>query len=251
MVGIARKRPKGDGRCVHCGAVLVDKTRDHVFPDSWYPDSTPANIQRWTVPSCGRCNGELGLTEKEVFVRLGLCVNPEKAAATGISKKVIRSMGIGAEGIDEDEKRIRAALREEVLKGAKPYSEEDRPHILPGIGPHPEAAPENQVQIYIPANKLYEVAKKIVRGCEYWFADGRIVEPPYEIEVFFPHQRDVPDVVRTFSAFSSFHLGPGFCVRRGSAREDPWSAIYEVVIWDSLTFYATVLSPFEPAVHRV
>jgi hypothetical protein len=29
------------------------------------------------------------------------------------------------------------------------------------------------------------VTKEIVRGCEYWLADGRIVEPPYEIEIFF------------------------------------------------------------------
>src|ERR1700694_4986341 len=131
------RRPKSDGRCVHCREFHADMTKDHVFPDSWYPESTPKTVQRWTVPSCGRCNRELGHVEKEVFVRLGLCVNPQKVAATGISKRVIRSLGIGAEDIDEDEKRIRAALKDEVLRGAKPFAEEVRPHILPGIGPHP------------------------------------------------------------------------------------------------------------------
>src|SRR5712664_1013637 len=105
------KRPKSDGRCVHCGKNPEKLTKDHVFPDSWYPESTPRTVQHWTVPACLPCNGELGLVEKEVFVRLGLCVNPQKVAATGISKRVIRSLGIGAEGLDEDEKRIRSALK--------------------------------------------------------------------------------------------------------------------------------------------
>jgi len=241
MMSPSIKRPRSDGRCVHCRGVA--STKDHVFPDSWYPESTPGNVQRWTVPCCTNCNCDLGLIEKEVFVRLGLCVNPEKVAATGISKRVVRSFGIGAEGLDEDEARIRAALKNEVLKSAKPYSDEAKPHLLPGIGPHPEAPAEQQLQIDIPADKLYEVARKIIRGCEFWFSNGRIVESPYQIEIFFAHQAHVPDVVRMFSHFDSFHLGPGFRVRRGAAHDEPLSAIYEVVIWDSLIFYATILAP--------
>jgi hypothetical protein len=235
------RRPRSDGRCVHCRGHAT--TKDHVFPDSWYPESTPEKVQHWTAPSCAKCNRELGLTEKEVFVRLGLCVNPQKVAATGISKRVIRSLGIGATDIDEDEKRIRAALMKEVLKGAKPYAVEDQPHVLPGIGPHPEAPAEQQIQINIPADRLYEVARKIVRGCEYWFANGRIVEPPYEIDIYFAHQVDIPDVLKILSGLDLFHFGPGFRVRRSATREDPLSAIYEVVIWDSLIFYATILPP--------
>lgn len=207
-------------------------------------------MQRWTAPSCLGCNGRLGLLEKEVFVRLGLCVNPEKVAATGISKRVIRSLGIGADSLDEDEKRIRAALKTEVLRGAKPFAEEDRPHVLPGIGPHPEVPPEQQIQINISSEKLYQVAQKIVRGCEYWFSNGRIVDPPYEISIFFAHQADVPDILKVFSGFNSYHFGPGFRVRRGAAHEDPLSAIYEVVIWDSLTFYATILAPDEASLAK-
>jgi len=176
-------------------------------------------------------------------VRLGLCVNPAKVTATGISKRVVRSFGIGVEDLDEDEARIRAALKNEVLKSAKPYSDEAKPHLLPGIGPHPEALAEQQLQIDIPADKLYEVARKIARGCEFWFSNGRIVESPYQIEIFFAHQAHVPDVVRMFSHFDAFHLGPGFRVRRGVAHDEPLSAIYEVVIWDSLIFYATILVP--------
>jgi hypothetical protein len=238
------KRPRNYGRCVHYREGAT--TKDHVFPDSWYPESTPKTVQRWTVPSRRRCNGDLGEAEKKVFVRLALCVNPLKLAATGLSKKAIRSMGIGAKDIDEVEKRKRGALRNEVLKDARPFSEEARPHVLPGLGPHPGAPTGQQIQINISANRLYQVAKKVVRGCEYWFAGGRIVEVPYEIEIFFADQANVPDIVRAFNNFSAHHFGPGFRVRRGAAREDPWSAIYEVAIWDTLTFYATILAPEGP-----
>jgi hypothetical protein len=131
---------------------------------------------------------------------------------------------------------------------SKPFAEEARPYILPGIGPHPEAPEAQQIKIDIPADKLYQVARKIVRGCEYWFGNGRIVDPPYEIDIYFAHQADIPDVVRVFSGFGPFQFGPGFRVR-GATQEDPLSVIYEVIIWDSLTFYATILAP-DPAVNQ-
>jgi hypothetical protein len=46
-----------------------------------------------------------------------------------------------------------------------------------------------------------------------------------------------------FSAFGPYQFDPGFRVRRVATHEDPLSAIYEVVMWDSLTFYATILAP--------
>ena len=57
------KRPKSDGRCIHCRETLVETTRDHVFPSSWYPETTPDEVQRWTAPSCERCNGHYGRME--------------------------------------------------------------------------------------------------------------------------------------------------------------------------------------------
>ena len=151
------KRPKNDGRCVHC--LEQATTKDHVFPDSWYPESTPTTVQRWTVPCCVRCNGELGQAETEVFVRLALCVNPQKIAASGLSQRAIRSMGIRARELGENEKRIRDALKNRVLKGARPISEEGRRNLLPGLGPHPEAPSEQQILIDIPAELLHRVGK--------------------------------------------------------------------------------------------
>jgi hypothetical protein len=41
----------------------------------------------------------------------------------------------------------------------------------------------------VPGEKLQEVFGKIVRGCEYWLANGRIVEPPYGVAAYFVHGR--------------------------------------------------------------
>src|SRR5712664_2404712 len=82
-------------KCVHCFIELNEKTKDHVFPTSWYPDTTPTQVQRWTVPSCARCNGTLGRIERELFVRLALGTDPTKAEASGMSKTALRSLGIG------------------------------------------------------------------------------------------------------------------------------------------------------------
>jgi hypothetical protein len=240
------RRPKSDGRCIHCRQVLVKKTKDHVFPDSWYPQSTPAKVQRWTVPSCGDCNHKYGEMENEVFIPLALCVDPRKIAAAGLSKKALRSLGIGAGELGEDEKRKRRAVRERILKTMKPYSPDIQPHVIPGMGPHADAPPDEQFQIHFSANKLHDVLGKVVRGCEYWLTAGRIVEPPCELTVHFVHDVDVPDVVRVFAPFGPVYLGPGFRVRHAGAHDEPLAALYEIVLWDTLKFYAVIV-PSETA----
>jgi hypothetical protein len=236
------RRPKSDGRCIHCRQVLVKKTKDHVFPDSWYPRSTPAKVQRWTVPSCGDCNHKYGEMENEVFIPLALCVDPRKIAAAGLSEKALRALGTGAtSNLGEDEKQRRRAVKERVFKGAKHYSPDVQPHVLPGMGPHPEAPANEQLQILISGEKLQKVLGKVVRGCEYWLANGRIVEPPCELTVHFVHDADVPDVVRTFAQFGPVYLGPGFRVRRAGAHDEPLAALYEAILSDTLKFYAVIV----------
>jgi hypothetical protein len=130
-----------------------------------------------------------------------------------------------------------------VFKDAKPYSRDVEPHLLPGIGPHPGLPAEQQLQISLPAAELIEVVKKIGRGCEFWLNNGRIVEPPYEIEVFFVHEGDVPDVLRIFANFGPIYRGPGFQVRRTVTPDDPLTALYQMVIWGTLTAYVSIMTP--------
>ena len=172
------KRPKSDGRCIHCRERMVKPTKDHVFPDSWYPVSTPPKIQRWTAPSCERCNHEFGEMEKELFVRLALCVDPRKTGALGLSKRAVRSFGVDAPGISTEERRHREALRDRIRAEVKPYSSEAQKHALPGLDSRPGFLVEQLLHVDIPADMMHAVLKKIVRGVEYWLANGRIVATP-------------------------------------------------------------------------
>lgn len=238
------RRPKSDGRCTHCREPLTKSTKDHVFPSSWYPDTTPEDVQRWTAPSCESCNGHFGELEKDLLVFLACCIDPTKPAAQGLYERARRTMGIGVDGLSKEEKRHREARRRKLVNDARPYSPEVQPHIIPGLGPHPEASVSSQMQLPIKADDIHAVVKKIVRGCEYWLAGGRIVEPPYEIEVFFPTKTpEFVDQLLTAFALGPVYLGPGLRIRRGGAHDDSLTALYELVMWDTLTLYASILPP--------
>ena len=51
--------------------------------------------------------------------------------------------------------------------------------------------------------------------------------------------------IHAFAALAAFalgpvHLGPGLRIRRGGAHDDSLTALYELVMWDTLTVYAKV-----------
>ena len=39
------------------------------------------------------------------------------------------------------------------------------------------------------------------------------------------------------------HLGPGLRIRRGEAHDEPLGALYELVMWETVTAYAVILPP--------
>jgi hypothetical protein len=182
-----------------------------------------------------------GAMEESLLMRFGLCVDPRKQAASGLSKKVKRAFGIGVTGLSESEKRIRKALMEEVLGKAKFYDKSDEAYVLPGFGLHAGFPSELQIQIETSANAVHSVAKKILRGCEYWLADGRIVEPPCELEVFIP--REAPEELLQHMPFGPDYLGPGCRIRRAVPVDEPQVAIYEIVIWESWRLFFSILPP--------
>ena len=65
-----------------------------------------------------------------------------------------------------------------------------------------------------------DVATKIVRGSEYALAN-RIIEDPYEVGIYFVHEKDVEgQTARVFESLSAktTHLGPGFVVTRADRK---------------------------------
>src|SRR6266851_4649627 len=123
-------------RCVHCLRVSEELTRDHAFPNSWYPDTTPKSVQRWTAPSCLRCNNELGRFEEDLLLRVVLCIDPRMPAVAGVAARALRSLGLRTEGISTPEKVHRGNLRSKFSAALIPF-ERVRvwPGTMPGLGP--------------------------------------------------------------------------------------------------------------------
>lgn len=153
-----------NGRCVHCLRLTESIEADHVFPNSWYPDTTPPTLQRWTAPSCPECNRKLGQLEKDLLVRLILCIDPKSDSASGLAGKVLRSLGLDTNQLPEKEKvprdRLRARIRSELMPSAD-VAEKPEARI-PGLGPYESA----QWAIPVPWASLSIIAEKIARGCE-------------------------------------------------------------------------------------
>jgi hypothetical protein len=153
-------------------------------------------------------------------------------------------MGIGVEGLSDEEKGRRDSRRRKLLSAAQPFSPEALPHIIPGLGPHPEAPASSQLQLTIKVESVHAVVKKIVRGCEYWLAGGRIIEPPCEIHIILPTETpEYVDRIMAAFAFGPVLLGPGLRIRRGSAHDDPRCVMYEFVMWETVKVFASILPP--------
>ena len=221
------------GRCVHCLRFTDDITDDHVFPYSWYPESTPATVQRWTVPCCRPCNKNLGAMESDLLVRMALCLDPKSEAAKGLSQKALRSLGIDAGELAPKEREHRENRRLKLKAEFIPASAgEQMPGAIPGLAEKP--GPAEHV-VPIPWAGLSIIAEKIARGCEYKIRGEKFVEPPHAVRT----RVSKPDIVEPqfLSHRTIIDFGPGCQVIRIFATEDENVVQYRIQIWDTLCFY--------------
>jgi hypothetical protein len=80
-------------------------------------------------------------------------------------------------GLSQEEKEKTRQPQEQILAEIKPYTLEVDAHTIPGLGLHPGFAPKAQFQIPILGDSLIKVAAKMVRGCQFWRSNGRVVDP--------------------------------------------------------------------------
>jgi hypothetical protein len=131
---IMSKRPN-PGNCTYCLEFSEKLTWDHVLPVSWYPDTTPNNIEKWKVPACRKCNREFGRVEEELLLKLGLCLDPQSIASLGISHKVLRAVNPAYAKNDRD-KRVRERKRNKLLKEAVHFDKLPENGVFPNFGPY-------------------------------------------------------------------------------------------------------------------
>lgn len=232
------KRPP-PGRCVHCLGWFDDLTWDHVFPSGWYPDTTPAALEKWKIPSCSPCNAVHAKGEGDLLVRLGLCIDPDDPSNAGIVEKALRALSAGA-ARDASDARAREAYRQKILKQALEGEAIPRQGIYPGFGPPAGAGANEQVAVLISANALHRLTEKIVRGITY-LHDGRLIELPYKIEFCALDDNGARPLREMLQRYGQdFQRGPGITVRRAVPHDEPFSAVYEIEIWRRLKTFAFV-----------
>jgi hypothetical protein len=233
----------GRGRCVHCLKEGVERNWDHVFPRSWYPNTTAADMEKWQIPSCIACNDRYGKLERDLIGRLGLALDARNAASAGLADKALRAINPEA-ATSEGDAAARAARAKKILRETYKGEELKGKDVVPGLDERWDRSLEEQLGIRIPEESLPAITEKIIRGITFR-KDDAFIEPDQKIEFFLVKDKDVKDVKEMLDrAGKEFKREPGLVVRRArSAAGD----LYEITFWDQFKTYATVVKRvFEP-----
>jgi hypothetical protein len=233
-------RKLGPGKCVHCLKNVEERNSDHVFPESWYPDSTPPNLEKWQIPSCLPCNSEYGKMEQDFLLKVGLCLDPFDSASKSIVEKALRSLKPGAARNPRDALH-RLSKRNKTLAEALQGDQIPNHGIFPGLGKRWTEPKEESLAVLVPAKSFERITKKIVRGI-YYIEDHLFIDPPYDIEFYaLPEDDGVALWKDALDRFGSVYARePGVLVRRAVAHEDRLCSLFEITFWKQFKTYASV-----------
>ena len=230
-------------KCIHCLTYHNKLTEDHIFPRSWYPKSTLPNTEKWTVPSCEKCNKKLGKAEEELFNRLAICLDRNDLPASGLSEKFLNNLS----PFQKDERKVGRAkkLLLETVKNfiSYPY-EDDNESVLEGGTP--KDGVRSRLMIRIPTDKLLLVGEKIIRGLEFKIRN-RLIENDRDLYVVAvkANNKKILELVNNWEKLlvateKNVCRGPGFIMRYGiNPVDDNW-ILYNVKIWNHLNIWAMI-----------
>ena len=228
----------GPGKCVHCLDDVEERDSDHVFPESWYPSSTPPNLEKWQIPSCIRCNRDYGKLEQDFLLKVGLCLDPFNPASASIVQKSLRALKPAA-ARDVRDARHRQAKRHKILAEALQGDQIPDYGIFPGLDDRWRIASE-RMAILIPKESFERITKKIVRGI-YFIEDSLFIEPPYEIDFFALPEDSIAPWKDALDRFGSVYARePGVVVRRAVSHDDRLCSLFEITFWKQFRTYASV-----------
>ncbi len=230
------------GKCVHCLRDPVSRTWDHVFPKAWYPDTAAPDIFRWQVPACHPCNKSYGELEEDLLIRLGLCIDRNVAAASGIVPKVLRALD-PRYARNERDRRVRQAKRDKVLRETLRGDKIPPTAVYPGFEEKWGRPASKQTVVTIPAKGLRRLTDKIVRGV-FYLEDGKFVEPPYRVTFYAADEQRASVLTPLLDQYGkTYAREPGITVRRAVAVEDQLSSLFSIEIWSTLRMFAVVDAP--------
>ena len=216
------KRPP-PGKCVHCLRDPVERTWDHVFPESWYPDTTPANLYKWQIPACISCNRIYDEMEQELLIKIGLCIEPESQESSGVVLKMLQSLDPSL-ARDERDRRARKAKRDKILSQVLTGDNIPNTGIYPCFEEKWGRPHQEQVAITISANSVRRLSEKIVRGI-FYLEDHKFIEEPWSIDVYALHDRDAAPIISILDRFGREYAREPGIVRTGWSTPNPPSAV--------------------------
>ena len=227
-------------KCVHCLQRFEKRTWDHIFPRSWYPDTTPPNIEKLKIPSCTKCNAEYGKLEEDLLWRLGLSIDPTEQASLGVSDKVLRSVKPEFAKSPKDAAARKHKL-ERIMKELMVVSKLPDVGILPNFGLIPGLKYPMLVQIPIEHPAIEKLGQKIVRGFTY-ISTGQFIDHTYSINIYFLEDEKGRDFVSLVQTHGATHkAGPGIKVSYAFTDEGGAASLWYIKIWGRLKLYGAVV----------
>ena len=228
------------GKCVYCLEESTALTWDHVFPESWYPDTTPEDLEKWKVPCCEKCNSRFGKIEENLFLRLGLCIDPKEYRSSGIPEKVLRALD-SSKGRDERDIRARKKKKDKILKEIVRLKDNPLTNFFPNFGLPPKTIIDDPRGIIITPEDLESLTTKIVKGVTY-INNGLYIDGTYQIEMYIAKDTDIQEVIQLLDKFGVIYTRePGFFVKCAIVDGEKFAGLYSIEIWGKLKMYASVV----------
>jgi hypothetical protein len=230
--------------CIYCGAAEGVQA-EHVFPSSWYPDSTPLTCQRLTVPSCPTCNARFKGAE-ERFIAPVMMSLVDCDDSRGVYDRLSRSWKPD-HGKSE---------RDQAHRGAKLLSTLSRVQFKnpPGASTAPVltflATARDDLVAAAPASPLQHadidiIGEKFVRGL--FFADTRRTLAPSKFiarvvnddlfAVGGPQTKPLVDALRSLPSSDSFAPGLRYRVMASPTGDQHWFFL----LWGQLELLTIVV----------
>lgn len=227
-------------RCPYCLQYSEQVTVDHIIPDSWYPEDSNSNFEKWKVPCCQECNNKYSKLEQSLLIKLGLCLSPDESKNKGIIDKTMRSIN-PIYGRDEKDKIMRKAKRQKIIRNAEILKQIPSQGIFPNFGPQEDIKYPFYVSVLLPENEIKYFGYKLLRGITY-FLDKEFIEPEYNMEIHVLYDIDAKPVVEFIEKNGkTYNLGAGVKIIRGLAIEDKNSALFVIAIWGKFKLYGSII----------
>ena len=226
------------GKCVHCGCYSEEITSDHVFPESWYPRTTRENLYKWQVPSCSTCNLELGKIEKDLMIRIGLCLDPNDPSSRGIHDKARRAIDSKC-GKGKKDVAARLAKRKQIMGQTMEGYDIPMPAVYPEFGPAEGHPMQEQIAVTLPVSSMRKLGEKIIRGIVY-IEDGEIITDEHVINIFFTRDEGAKPLIEAVDKFGvELQREPGILIKKATVEGD-LSSLFYIEIWKRLKLYGAV-----------